>query len=325
MRGSGSTILACITAGTTALSACTRLERFEYSQVHMGVRVRVIVYADTATASRAASAAFARVAELDAALSDYRAGSEINRLADRAGESVRVGEDLYAVLELALRLARESGGAFDPTVGPLTRLWRAARRSGTLPAPDVLERARALVGPEKVSLDSAARTVRLAEPGMRLDLGGIAKGYVLQEALRALKREGVRRALVEAGGDIVAGDPPPAHEGWRIEIPVATGELARRAAALANAAIATSGDAEQFVVIDGVKYSHVVDPRTGLALTNGLSATVIAENGALADALATTATILGTEAGQAFIARFGAVGWIRPSPDRSNMTNRALR
>ena len=291
----------------------------------MGVRVRVVVYADSATGSRAASAAFARIAELDAALSDYRAGSEINRLADRAGDAVRVGEDLYAVLELALRLARESGGAFDPTAGSLTQLWRAARQSGTLPAPHMLESARAHIGPEKVALDSAARTVRLAEPGMRLDLGAIAKGYVLDEALRTLGRAGVRRALVEAGGDIAVGDPPPGRQGWRIEVPGATGELARRAAALTNAAIATSGSAEQFVVIRGVKYSHVVDPRTGLGLTNGLSATVIAENGALADALATTATILGAEAGQAFIERFNAIGRIWSGPDRSKTINREPR
>lgn len=322
MRTRTKAILASLGVGTVAWSSCTRLERHEYSQVHMGVRVRVIVYADSATASRAASAAFARIAELDAALSDYRAGSEINRLSDRAGDAVRVGEDLYAVLELALRLARESGGAFDPTVGPLTRLWRAARTSGTLPAPDVLERARALVGSEKVSLDSAARTVRLAKRTMRLDLGAIAKGYVIDEALGALGRAGVRRALVEAGGDIAVGDPPPGLQGWRIEVPGATGELARRAGALANAAIATSGHAEQFIVIGGVKYSHVVDPRTGLGLTNGLSATVIAEDGALADALATTATILGAEAGLAFIERFNAIGWMWPAAERSNPIHR---
>lgn len=314
-------MLACVAVGSAALSSCTRLERCEYSQVHMGVRVRVIVYADQETASRAASAAFARIAELDATLSDYRVGSEVNLLADRAGNRVRVSDDLYAVLDMALRLARESGGAFDPTIGPLTQLWRAARESHALPAPEVLERARSLVGSEKVSLDSVARTVRLAAPGMRLDLGAIAKGYVLQEALTALRREGTQRALVEAGGDIVVGDPPPGRRGWRIDIPGATGELARRAAALTNAAVATSGDAEQFVVIDGVRYSHVVDPRTGLGLTSRVTATVIAANGALADALATAATILGPEAGQTFLERHEAVGLIWHDADRSEVTN----
>jgi len=277
----------------------------------MGVRVRVVVYADQATAVRSTRAAFTRIAELDAVLSDYRLDSEISRLADRAGERVRVTDDLFAVMTQALSLARESGGAFDPTVGPLTQLWRSARAAGEPPPADRLARALALVGWENVSLDSTARTIRLAEPGMRLDLGGIAKGYVLDRAIGVLRQAGVTRALVEAGGDIVVGDPPPGRTGWHIEIPGAAGEVARRATALAHAAVATSGDSEQFVEIDGVRYSHVVDPRTGLALTNGLSATVIAHHGAVADALATTATILGREAGLALIERFGAIGLVR--------------
>ena len=315
MRISTRIVFAWLVAGAATAASCTRFDRFEYSQVHMGVRVRIVVYTDPATAARATRAAFARIAELDAALSDYRAGSEVNRLADRAGESVPVSADLYAVLDLALRVGRASGGAFDPTVGPLSALWRAARESGAAPNPDGLARARALVGAEKVSLDSLARTVRLA-PGTRLDLGAVGKGYVLDQALARLQRAGVSRALIEAGGDIVVGDAPPGLPGWRIDVPGATGEVARLAAGLTNAAVATSGDSEQFVVIDGIRYSHVVDPRTGLGLTNGLDATVIASDAALADALATAATVLGMEAGLALIEQFDAVGLVRHHAER---------
>ena len=126
---------------------------------------------------------------------------------------------------------------------------------------------------------------------MRLDLGGIAKGYILEEALHTLRSAGVRRALIEAGGDIVVGDAPPDRDGWRIDVTGADREFAARAAKLTNAALATSGPTAQFVEIDGVRYSHVVDPRTGVGLTNHVTAHVIARDGATADALATALTV----------------------------------
>jgi thiamine biosynthesis lipoprotein len=167
-----------------------------------------------------------------------------------------------------------------------------------LPDAAVLDSARALVGWRLVVLDSAARTASLARPGMRLDPGGIAKGYAADEALAAMRAEGVERALVVFGGEIVAGAPPPGAHGWIVELP--GGDSLE----LAEAAIASSGDAEQFVVIGGRRYSHVVDPRTGLGLSGGAGATVMARDGLTADALATAASV---------VAREVAAGWLRDS------------
>jgi len=150
-----------------------------------------------------------------------------------------------------------------------------------------------VTGWRRVELDAARQTIRLPVPGMRLDLGGVAKGYILQAALEALRAAGIRAALLEAGGDIVAGDAPPGRAGWRIEP-----EL------IANTALATSGPSAQFVEVDGVKYSHVVDPRTGWALTSTLTAHVIAADAALADALATAATVAGRSGLDRLRARF---------------------
>ena len=276
------------------------IPRFEYSQVHMGLSVRVVLYApDEEAAREAASAAFARVAALDRAMSDYRPDSEISEVARRAPAPVSVSPDVFRVVVRAIEVARETDGAFDPTAAPLVALWRDARATGRLPARAAIDAARALTGWRGVELDHARQTIRLSTPGMRLDLGGVAKGYILQAALDALHGVGIRAALLEAGGDIVAGDAPPGAAGWRIEtsevvLPVGTqNDLRGRFRVVANTALATSGPSAQFVEIDGVRYSHVVDPRTGWALTSGVTAHVTASDAALADALATAATVAG--------------------------------
>ncbi|HUF47537.1 MAG TPA: FAD:protein FMN transferase [Vicinamibacterales bacterium] len=268
--------------------------RWEFSEVHMGVPVRLVFHAgDARTARAAASAAFARVAALDRALSDYRPDSELNRLSTTAKQWVAVSADLFAVLDKARDMARATDGAFDPTMGPFVRLWREARQSGRLPASDAMADARARVGWQLVELDPRRRAVRLAATGMRLDLGGVAKGFVLDEALAALRAHGVTQALLEAGGDILAGAAPPGRPGWRVDVPGATGPFAARAAALVEAALATSGRAAQFVDIDGVRYSHVVDPASGIGLTHDVTVHVLAATAATADALATAVGVAG--------------------------------
>jgi thiamine biosynthesis lipoprotein len=251
-----------------------------------------VLYApDDRRARAAARAAFDRIARLEDVMSDWRAGSELRRLERRPGVWVPVSRPLFAVLARAVDVARASDGAFDPTAGPLVALWREARRSRRLPSAAAVDSARALVGWRRIALDPRRRRVRLAAPGMRLDLGGIAKGYILGDALGALRARGVTRALVEAGGDVVAGDAPPRARGWRVETAGADAGVARRAAALVRAAVSTSGPTAQFVEIGGARYSHVVDPRTGLALRNARAATVVARDGATADALSTALTV----------------------------------
>jgi thiamine biosynthesis lipoprotein len=288
-----------------------------FTQVHMGMPVRVSLHAsDEASARAAAEAAFARIAALDAILSDYRPDSELNRLADRAGQWVDASPDLMSVMTRAVQIADATGGAFDPTVAPVVQLWREARRTGRLPDASALTSAHARVGWRRIELRPPHRAIRLA-PGTRLDLGGIAKGYVLQEALRVLDARGVPRALVDAGGDIVAGDAPPGRDGWRVATPGAGGDVAVRAQSLARAALATSGASMQFVVIDDVRYSHVVDPRTGRALTHARHAFVIARDGMTADALATALTIIDPDDAASLLARFTDVTAYIGRPGRS--------
>jgi thiamine biosynthesis lipoprotein len=266
----------------------------------MGGEVRIVLYAsDDSQARRAARAAFDAIAALEDIMSDYRAGSELRRLEGRAGEWVRVSEPLFAVLSRAITMARATNGAFDPTIGPVGRLWRAARLQRRLPDSRALDSARALVGWQSIGVDSAAARIRLERPGMRLDLGGIAKGFIVQRALDGLRSAGVPRALVEAGGDLAVGDAPPGTSGWRVVVGESTMHLA-------NTAVSTSGPRYQYIEIDGVRYSHVIDPRTGMALTTAFEATVIATDGATADALATAITIVGAEQGRAIAERFGA-------------------
>ncbi len=277
------------------------IQRFEYKQVHMGVQARIILYApDSSTAHRAAAAAFDRIAALDAIMSDYRSDSELMRLAARGkGRWTRVSEDLYHVLVVADGLSRRSDGAFDITIGPIVALWRKARRSGNLPADSALAVARSKSGWRLVELDSANQSVRLDADGMRLDLGGIAKGYAADEALAVLRDYGVTRALIEFGGDIAAGDPPPKSDGWRVLIPLL--DAADQEVTITNGAVSVSGDTQQFVEIDGSRYSHVVDPRTGRGLTGGIAVTVIADRAMLTDALATTLSVMGPDAGKALL------------------------
>ncbi len=283
-----------------------RLRRFEAVETHMGSSFKIILYSpDEATASRALRVGFARITALDLALSDYNPESELMRLCDRAGgPAVAVGDDLFDVLSRSIAMAERSGGAFDPTIAPVVRLWRRARRDRKLPDPETLARARSLVGYRKVTLDAARKTVRL-DAGVKLDLGGIAKGYASQEAVRAIHREGVTRALVAGAGDIAVGEPPPGASGWSVAVATLDEPGAgrsERTLLLRNAAVSTSGDSEQFVEIGGVRYSHVVDPKTGVGLTERCSVTVVAPDGATADALDTAASILGPDRGLKLVA-----------------------
>ncbi|HTE17709.1 MAG TPA: FAD:protein FMN transferase [Armatimonadota bacterium] len=271
------------------------LTRFTYTQYHMGVDARLVVYApDLATAERACTAAFARIAALDTIMSDYRRDSELMRFCARSGgPPVRVSPDLFLVLRRAQEVARRSGGAFDVTAGPLIRLWRSARKNAVLPAPAEIKRTRLRVGWKKLLLDERARTVRLTVRDMQLDLGGIAKGYAADGAQRVLQQHGITRALVELGGDIVVTGPPPDTNGWTIRVPNAGGDRGPADLRFANRAVSTSGDTEQSTVIGGRRYSHVVDPRTGQALTNRVQVTLTARDGLTSDPLSTALGVLG--------------------------------
>jgi thiamine biosynthesis lipoprotein len=275
--------------------------RYEFSEPYMGTTVRVVLYSRNQGEARVtADAAFARVAELDRTLSDYRADSELSRVTrGPVGRPISVGQDLLAVLQSAQDLAVRSDGAFDITVGPLARLWRRARRQVEFPAAEELAAARAVTGYRLLSVDARARTVTIAKAGMALDPGGIAKGYAADAALAVLRGAGHGSALVAVGGDIAAGAAPPGTRGWEVAITgLGPADVAPSSPlTIANAGVSTSGDAEQWVEIDGRRYSHVVDPLTGIGITGRRTVTVLAPDAMTSDMLATALSVMAVEAG----------------------------
>lgn len=277
-------------AALLAFRALDAMDRYEAAETHMGTLFRVVAWADSPPPMRDV---FARARDLDGKLSDYQPESELNRLC-RSGEAV-VSEDLWTVLETAQRISQETDGAFDVTAGPVVRLWREARKTGRLPSDEEVRRARSRTGWRKIRLDARSRGVKLERAGMQLDLGGIAKGYAADEMLRLLTARGFGRALVAAGGDIAAGDPPPGRAGWSVAVFGETVTIARRA-------ISTSGDSEQFVESGGRRYSHIVDPKRGSGLTNRVSVSVEAPAGILADAYATAFSVMGEKEARRFAA-----------------------
>ncbi len=296
------TLVSCVSLSKTAPAPGPPLARYQYERPEMGVPFRITLYAPgQASADRAAEAAFSRVKQLNDIMTDYDADSELSKLSHTSGQGRRVpvSPDLWLVLERAQAMSRRSDGAFDVTVGPCVNLWRRARRQQELPDPQRLAQARKSVGYRLVRLYPKTHEVELLAPDMRLDLGGIAKGYAVDQALLALKSQGVTSALVEGGGDMVVGDPPPGKPAWRIEL--ASLDLSNappdRFLLLKNVAISTSSDLYQRLDINGIRYSHIVDPRTGIGLTNHSLVNVIAPLGITADSLTKVVCVLGPKKG----------------------------
>ncbi len=261
----------------------------------MGTRARIVLYAPSeATAAAAAQQAFDRIETLNAVLSDYRTDSELSELsAHPVGSWIPVSNDLMLVLQRAQAVSEASDGAFDITVAPAVTLWREARRTGTLPDQEAIANAARAIGWRSLELDPQGRRARFNKQGMQLDPGGIGKGHAALEALRVLRTLGHDSAMVDLGGDLALGAPPPGTRGWSILTRDALGP--DRTRMLAQTCIATSGDAEQFALIAGRRYSHILDPRTARALTARRAATVIHPDGAIADALASAACVLGPD------------------------------
>ena len=275
----------------------------------MGTQFRIVLFApDVKTAKSGATAAFARVAELDRMMTDYDPRSELLRLSSaKPGQSVPLSRDLFEVLQRTLSLAELCDGAIDPTVGPYVQLWRRARRQRELPAPEKIIEAAPSIGWKKLRLDSSNRTATLLAPNMRLDLGGVAKGFAAEAALAVLRKHGIRSALVAASGDLAIGDPPPGKPGWTIGLMSLASDKPDRTVVLRNCGVSTSGDTQQFLELGGVRYSHIIDPRTGQSLTNRISATVIAPNATTSDVLATAVCVLGAEKGIQVAKKLGGV------------------
>lgn len=277
-------------------SGCVRpLQRMEYTAVVMASEARIVIYAKDEEAGReAARAAIKRMRALDRVMSDYMQDSELSMLAVGPVNSPQpVSSELYRVLEIAHAISHATDGAFDVTVGPLTRLWREARNTGTLPDTDAITSARRAIGWQNLQLDPSQRTVTLVQEGMALDLGGIGKGYAVDEAMKVLHSRGITRSLVGLAGDIAVANAPPGRDGWQVAIDVSD-EARPLRLTLANTAISTSGDRYQYIEIDGIRHSHIINPRSesSIGQMDRRAITIIARDAATADALATALSVL---------------------------------
>jgi len=260
--------------------------RSVYTEIHMGVPVRVTLFSkDSDSRKETARGIFSQFASLEDIFSDWRPTSETSKLCARPGEWIPVSPPMWELLEVCHRMVEASDGLFDPTVGPLVTLWRESRSQRRLPEPKQLADARARTGWHQVERDAKGHRVRVAA-GTRLDFGGIAKGYAVARAWQEATRTNRMPVLIEAGGDLVCGDPPPGRPAWRIALPDG------RRRDLSRQHVSTSGDDYQGVEINGRRYAHIVDPRTGLGATNLHRASVCGPDGAIVDAVATAACLM---------------------------------
>lgn len=270
--------------------------RRDFSAPLMATTFRITTWTKPdAVIEKEIDSAFNIIARLNSVFSDYEPNSEISRLSRSGTKGMKVSDDLWTILVAARDIAAATDGAFDFTCGHLSHLWRRALRRGSLPPEDRLEEARQLTDWTKVEFDEPSKTVRLMEPGMLLDLGGIAKGYAADSALRSLKEAGLPQTLVTAGGDLAIGAPPPDQSGWKITLRTFEEEDQDSVIQTANAGVSTSGDLHQFVEIDGTRYSHIVSPKTGLGLSDRIACTFIAPNATTSDAMATACCVAGPE------------------------------
>ncbi|MCL2348904.1 MAG: FAD:protein FMN transferase [Planctomycetaceae bacterium] len=341
-HGSPATQGGCARPKAAANTGCGMPSRHRYVffDMPMTVPVEITLEAENeVVAKEAADAAFRRFHELNDIMSDYDPESEVVRIAHQAGQTgkpVKISDDLFRVLDKSKEMATVSEGAFDVTVAPLVKLWRRAGRLKSFPEAILLEQARRLVGNDLWSIDENDRTVTIKKNGVRFDLGGIAKGDAIDQAIQILKKAGIPAAVVNAGGDLrMYGQPAcPSREEknansnagfkqngqrWVIGVSVQGKEEFRVTAC--DVAVASSGDLERHVILDGKQYSHIIDPHTGIALTDRGAVTVIAPDAITADALASALSVLPPEKGLALLDRYpetsALIARIAPGHDES--------
>ncbi len=280
-----------------ALAGCRRAAspeappgyRFQYDNI-MGTYAAMTFWEDEATSRRAAEAVMEVFREVNERFSNYRDDSEIMRLNRSAfREPFACSDSMWQLLGDARHAYRISNGAFDISAGPLMRLWGFHRKRNSVPAPGDIAQARAIVGLDKVVFDDEARTVRFTVEGMELDSGGIAKGYAIDLARERLAEMGIERGLIDLGGNIYClPGPPPGRPGYTIGVRNPRQREAQLGTVpMLGQAIATSGDYERFVMLEGKRFSHIMDPRTGMPVAGMASVTVVAADAVVTDYLST--------------------------------------
>ena len=294
------TLYLIFSAITELKSSEDGIEKYTFSQACMGTMFKIVVYSpysysDTATIIEQA---YDLAEEMNNIFSDYMADSEVgefNRC--EPNEPHRASSHLIDLLKSSKEISFRTQGNFDPTCGSLSRLWRLSRRTNKLPSPKKLEAAKAACGFSNLKIENSSALITKLNPDTRLDFGGIAKGYTADKMLELLKNKGLSSSSISAGGDIVLGDPPPGKDGWRVQIiPYRNKNRKPTTIKISNAAVSTSGNTEQAITIKGQRYSHILNPISGLGLIHENAATVIAPSSTYSDPLATALCIMGKRA-----------------------------
>jgi len=302
-----------------SLAMGTEPPRHQEVRQVMGTLATVQVWAhDDGVAIAAVDTAFVVFSAVDSLMSTWNGNSPLSRLnAAPAGTWVPVGGAVGEVLAAAIAASRRTGGAFDPTVLPLMKLWGFRGGESALPEATTLADALAKVDIEAVAVDGTR--ARLAKPGMAVDLGGIAKGYALDCAAAAMVRMGARGGMLDLGGNLLIFGQGPGHEVGIVD-PNEPAVLAVTVPVRAGS-VATSGQYERFVTVDGQPYGHILDPRSGWPVPAGLSATVIAPAALLADAMATAVVVLGVQEGLLLLESLPGVEGVIISGDGIQVTS----
>ncbi|MDX1546088.1 MAG: FAD:protein FMN transferase [Rhodothermales bacterium] len=276
------------------------MERICLARRAMACRFELVLEGDDPARLRAAGEeALREIERIEDRLSFYRPASELSRLNARAADGpVRVSAPLFGLLRTARRLHDETGGAFDPTVGPLMRAWGFTRGTGRLPDPAALAAARRCTGMAHVALDADARTVRFARPGVQLDFGGIGKGFAVDEAVAVLRESGVRNALLHGGTSTVAALGAPAEaDAWAVAVAApGEGEASLAVVRLRDAVLSVSAPHGKAFEAEGRVYGHVLDPRRGAPAEGAALAATVTETATEGDALSTALLVLGPDA-----------------------------
>jgi thiamine biosynthesis lipoprotein len=286
--------IALLVFSTSLLQAQTR--KFSYSEMKMGSAFNlIIVSADSNKANHLARKSYELVDSLNHIFSNYDSSSELSKINASAGLlPYKMSTAMLDLVQKSQYAYIQSKGAYDISIGPLSSLWRNARKAKLFPEASTVLATKKLVGLNQVKINKRLGTIFLPNANMQLDFGGIAKGYIAQWVINFLKANGIQQALVDAGGDIVMSGPPLNQQGWLIgvNLPETTDQLLNKKLQLSNCSVATSGDVFQFIEYKGVKYSHIINPLTGYGVTNLRNVTIVAKTGATADWLATACSIL---------------------------------
>ena len=286
--------IALLVFSTPLLQAQTR--KFSYSEMKMGSAFNlIIVSADSNKANHLARKSYELVDSLNHIFSNYDSSSELSKINASAGLlPYKMSTAMLDLVQKSQYAYIQSKGAYDISIGPLSSLWRNARKAKLFPEASTVLATKKLVGLNQVKINKRLGTIFLPNANMQLDFGGIAKGYIAQWVINFLKANGIQQALVDAGGDIVMSGAPLNQQGWLIgvNLPETTDDLLNKKLQLSNCSVATSGDVFQFIEYKGVKYSHIINPLTGYGVTNLRNVTIVAKTGATADWLATACSIL---------------------------------